>query len=247
MFRKSAAHGNVPCVFDSVLDNKWISRAGNASFVLGVVVAVVRIASGWTAISLATVVLLAVGVVLLTIAHRDSLRDALGIRRKPRVSKPVLQPQPVKPPTVTAPPMPTWELPSPEEAAARWAVTENLPPEKIGDLVALTSKYRREAEWPQKRIELETLRDRGVHLLNKDRPWTERDTVDRAAENWIDEVYDVLKRDHPEMALYFTIELPLKDRPRYEGQAHRLNELVQRLAVFTADNALSSPAGGTTV
>lgn len=49
----------------STLDNRWVSRAGNASFVVATVLAVIRFATGWSVGTLAILVLFAVGVSLI--------------------------------------------------------------------------------------------------------------------------------------------------------------------------------------
>lgn len=60
-------------MLNRMLDNRWISRAGNASFLIGVVIVGVRYASGLSPLSIATVVLVALGVLLMLIPHRTRL------------------------------------------------------------------------------------------------------------------------------------------------------------------------------
>jgi hypothetical protein len=65
-----------------LLDNRWVSRAGNVSFVVGAVVFLIRLASGWSPLTIVTVLLIAIGVVLMGLSHRDRLmRFRRGRRR----------------------------------------------------------------------------------------------------------------------------------------------------------------------
>src|SRR5687767_14586821 len=50
---------------DRVLLNPWVSRAGNATFIGGVLLYVAKLVGGWDPLNLLAVLLIAVGVVLI--------------------------------------------------------------------------------------------------------------------------------------------------------------------------------------
>ena len=73
-----------------VLSNPWVSRAGNAAFVGGIIVGGVRLAKGTDPVTVLTVVLLAVGVILMAapwirrlIASEPSAQSAPSIGPSP--------------------------------------------------------------------------------------------------------------------------------------------------------------------
>lgn len=64
---------------DWLLLNPWVSRAGNATFLVGVVVFVVRLVRGWDPLTILVAVLLGVGVLLMAVP--------VVARRRPRTPK----------------------------------------------------------------------------------------------------------------------------------------------------------------
>src|SRR6266542_3728494 len=55
-----------------LLDNVWVSRSGNAVFLVGVVLFVIRLVSHWSPLTVAALVLIALGVVLMALPHRSA-------------------------------------------------------------------------------------------------------------------------------------------------------------------------------
>lgn len=69
---------------DRVLLNPWVSRAGNASFLIGAVLFVVRFVSGWDPLFLIAIVLLAVGVALIMAPYLAHWRKSQGMNERIR-------------------------------------------------------------------------------------------------------------------------------------------------------------------
>ena len=67
---------------DRILLNRWVSRAGNAAFIISVLLFVKRQVSGWKPETLLIVVLLAAGVVLMALPYLARRKQSKGLEDK---------------------------------------------------------------------------------------------------------------------------------------------------------------------
>jgi hypothetical protein len=75
---------------DRILLNPWVSRAGNAAFIISVALLVKRQVSGWKPETLLIVVLLAAGVVLMALPYLARRRTRSGVEEATESSQPML-------------------------------------------------------------------------------------------------------------------------------------------------------------